>query len=440
MLAAFLIAGLIGVWGGPAGARPLDPRGEDWEGLAQFLRMAESELGGSRVVSSTTLDMHRLEPADSLLIVHPTRALDVETLSSFMHAGGRLILLDDYGTGDALLARFGVRRRPLPARPAEMLRGNPALAIAEPAAEHPVVRDVSRVVTNHATGLEHPGLSPLLVVKGDGERDVLLAVAGTVGRGRMLAVGDASIQMNSMLRYPGNRAFALALIRYAAEDDAWGKRGGKLYVLANDFETTGTFGDDSQIVNATGEVRRAVTGAIESVRREGMPPFAAYLAAVAVGIGIILWTGKYAGRTHKHVVPRFVRAVPVVAQGGIAGHAAVLGAPATSRALAILELKSALEEELATRLGVDFVLPPDRLVERVRAEHLLDDEGLAALSRLLASMVRVETRLAKDRAAPLRVRDADVVAAAAEVRDLRRRLGLPPIAGAAGRDIVKASP
>jgi hypothetical protein len=332
-------------------------------------------------------------------------------------------LLDDYGTGDVLLARFGVRRRPLPARPAEMLRGNPALAIAEPAAEHPVVRDVTRVVTNHATGLEHPGLSPLLVVKGDGERDVLLAVAGTVGRGRMIAVGDASIQMNSMLRYPGNRAFALALIRYAAEDDAWGKRGGKLYVLANDFETTGTFGDDSQIVNAAGEVRRAVTGAVESVRRDGMPPFAAYLAAVAVGIGIILWTGKYAGRTHKHVEPRFVRAVPVVAQGGIAGHAAVLGAPGTSRALAILELKSALEEELATRLGVDRVLPPDRLVERVRAERLLDDEGLAALSRLLASMVRVETKLAKDRAVPLRVRDAEVVAVAAEVRDLRRRLG-----------------
>jgi hypothetical protein len=243
-LVAWHVATLVGLWAGPVDARPLDPRGENWEGLAQFLRMAETELGGARLVSNTTLDMTRLEPADSLLVVHPTRSLDVESLSSFMHAGGRLILLDDYGTGDALLARFGVRRRALPARPAEMLRDNPALAIAEPAAEHPVVRDVSRVVTNHATGLEHPGLSPLLVVRGDGEPDVLLAVAGTVGRGRMIAVGDASIPMNSMLRYPGNRAFALALVHYAAEDDSWGKRGGKVYVLANDFETTGTFGDD----------------------------------------------------------------------------------------------------------------------------------------------------------------------------------------------------
>ncbi len=155
---AWVVAAILLFWGRPAGARPFDLRGDDWEGLSQLVRMAGSELGGARVVATTTLDLHGIEPADALMIVHPTRSLDVEGLSSFMHAGGRIILLDDYGTGDELLARFGVRRRPLPARPAEMLRANPALAIAEPAAEHPVVRDVSRVVTNHATGLEHPAL------------------------------------------------------------------------------------------------------------------------------------------------------------------------------------------------------------------------------------------------------------------------------------------
>ena len=442
-VAASLALALALLWGKAATARPLDPHGDDWEGLSQFVRMAESELGGGRVLALSSLDLHRLEPADSLIIVHPTRSLDVEELSSFMRAGGRLILLDDYGTGDELLARFGIRRRSLPARPAEMLRDNPALAIAQPAAEHPVVRDISRVVTNHATGLEHPALSPLLVVRGDGEADVLLAVAGTVGRGRMIAVGDASIPMNSMLRYPGNRALALALIRYATEDDAWGKRGGKLYVLANDFDTTGTFGDDSSVASAASEVRRALSGALDALHRDGLPPIAAYLAAVAVGLGVIVWTGTHAGKTHKLSMPRFVRAVPVVAHGGIAGHAAVLGAPGTSRALAILELKSALEEELATRLGLDRTLPPDQLVERVRAERLLDDDDQLALSRLFATMVKVETRLARRpgaRPRDVRVRDGEVFAVAAEVRAVRRLLGLLPIAAAADRDIFEESP
>ncbi len=428
----------IALWSAHARAAPFDLRGDDWEGLSQLVRMAESELGDARVVATSTLDWHGLGPADALLIVHPTRSLDVEELSSFMRAGGRVILLDDYGTGEDLLARFGVRRRPLPARPAEMLRGNPALAIAEPAAEHPVVRDVSRVVTNHATGLEHPALSPVLVVRGDGEPDVLLAVAGTVGKGRMLAIGDASIPMNSMLRYPGNRALALALVRYATEDDSWGKRGGRLYMLANGFETKGTFGDDSPMANAASEVHRAMTGALDALERDGMPPLAMYLVAVALGIGVIVWTGAHAGRTHKLAMPRFVRPVPVVAQGGIAGHAAVLGAPRTSRALAVLELKSALEEDIATRLGMDRALVPEHLLERVRTARLLTGDAELALARLFETMAGVETKLAKRAGAPVHLRDAEVLAMAAEVRNLRRLLGLLPIAEAAGRDILTA--
>jgi hypothetical protein len=425
---AFFVAVLAILWTGTARATPFDPEGDDWEGLSQFVRSAESELGTARVISTRTLDLRRLDPIDALIVVHPTRALDVEELSSFMHAGGRIVLLDDYGTGDALLAQFGIRRRPLPRRPAEMLRGNPALAIAEPAGEHPAVRDVSRVVTNHATGLAHPDLSPVLVVRGDGEPDVLLAVAGTVGRGRMLAVGDASIPINSMLRYPGNRALALGLIRYATEDDSWGKRGGKLYILANDFDMTGTFGGaDSQLANAATEARRSIARAFDTLRRDGMPPAAAYLAAVAVGIGIIVWTGAHAGKTHKLATPRFARAVPVAAQGGIAGHAAVLADPGTSRTHTIQELKSALEEDLATRLGLERAPTPEQLVARVRAERLLDSDKALALGRLFANLARIEARMAKRPGPFARARDAEILALAAEVRDVRRLIGLPPV-------------
>jgi hypothetical protein len=428
-----LAALAIGLSAAPSSARaakPFDLTGEDWEGLSQFLHTAEVEIGSARTVPTSTLDLHRLDPADAIVLVHPTRAIDVDELAAFMRAGGRVVLLDDYGTGEELLSKFDIRRRPLPARPAQMLRGNPALAIAQPAAElHKTLGDLTQVVTNHATGVEQPALSPILVVRGDGEPDVLLGVAGVVGRGRLLAIGDGSVVINSMLRYPGNRALALAVIRYALEEESWGRRGGKLYVLANDFGMTGSFGDDSPFAGAVSEGRRAMGDALEALRHSGVSAVGTYVLAMAVGIGILVWTGARAGKTHRHTTPRFARPIPVVAQGGIAGHAAVLGSPGTSRALAILELKSALEEELATRLGLDRAPPHDQLVARLRAARLLDDSGARLLSRLLSAMTRMEaaaTGLARPGPGPRRGQpsDADVLNMAAQVRDIRQRLGL----------------
>ncbi len=406
---------------------PFDPQGQDWEGLSQLVRIAQSELGAPRVVTPTTFALADLKREDGVIMVHPDRTVDVDEFAGFMRAGGRLVLLDDYGTGDQLLARFGIRRVALPTRPAEMLRDNPSLAIAEPASVHPTVRDVSHVVTNHATGLEHQALSPLLVVHGDGEPDVLLGVAGAVGRGRFIAIGDASIPINAMMRYPGNRSLSLALVRYATDDDVWGKRGGTLYLVSNGFRTTGAFGDASRAGTAVGAARRALVEGLETLRREGLPPGATYFAALVVGIGVVVWTSTRVGRRHKPASPKFVRAVPATLQGGVAGHAAVLGSPRASRLLAILELKSALEEQLATRLGLEHVPPRDELVAKVRAAGLLDDDRARALSELLGELGRVEARIAHAAAVgrPLeRIRGGDaagtarVIAVAARIRRL----------------------
>jgi hypothetical protein len=315
-----------------------------------------------------------------------------------------------------------------------MLRDNPAFAIAEPGATHPVGAGVAHVVTNHATGLENPSLSPVLIIHGSTPgTEVVFALAGTVGKGRLLVAGDASVVMNSMLRYPGNRAFAEGLVRYSIEDERYAngdvREGGKLYVLTNDFETTGSFGDGSPFWSAASEARRAIVDSIETTRNSGMPPVVAYLAAVVVAVGVMVWTGARAGKTHKLTVPRFTRKIPVVAQGGIAGHAAVLGAPGTSRALAILELKSALEEELATRLGLQKAAPPDQLVAQLRAMRLIDEASARALLRVFAQMASIENRVARGEAGGLpQLRaspsDAEVLTLAATVRELRAALGL----------------
>jgi hypothetical protein len=417
--AALVVCAALFAFGGGAFASPLAPGGEDWEGLSQLVRTAQAELGPQRVVVLSTLDLGSLRRADALFLVHPERTLDAEELTIFMRAGGRIVLLDDYGTGDGLFAHFGVRRVPLPERPAAMLRGNPALAIAEPAGPHSAVRDVTRVVTNHATGLEQPALSPILVVRGDDEPDVLIAVAGAVGQGRLLVLGDSSVLMNAMLRYPGNRTLSVDLVRYATEDDAWGRLDGKLYILVNDFEITGSYGVDPGLGGVAARARRSVTEAVESLRHGGMPPLAAYLVALAVGLGVVFWTSVRAGKTHRPSPPRFVRSVPVVAHGGVAGHAAILGAPGTGRFLAMLELKSALEEDLTTRLGLDRTPPHDLLVQKVGAAGLLDEDGLRDLSRLFQALAPFETMLGGNRRPTLeRLRDAEVVATAARVRSL----------------------
>jgi hypothetical protein len=420
------ICGNLGkeAWAAPSG--PFALAGNDWEGCADFVRLAREEIGDARVVPTGTLDLAALRPEDSVIVLHPVKSLDAGSLARFMRAGGRVALLDDFGSGDGLLEHFGLERVPLPQHPAEMLRDNPSLALAEPASLHPVVTDITFVVTNHATGLRHPDLSPVLKVRGKGEQDVLVAVAGAVGQGRLLAVGDPSTVMNSMLRYPGNRTFARAIVRYAGDDDVWGKRAGHVFILSNSFEQKGVYGEEAGVFSDLHERLRDVNDALGAMRKEGVPPWVSYLAAVSVGLGIVLWVGANAGRTHRAIVPRFTRMIPLAAQGGVAGHAAVIGAPRTSRALAMLELKSALEEELALRLGLDRIPAHDVLLARVASVKLLDAEGLHALKQLLLRMANIETMVLSRRVAAMRkIADGEVLVTARMIRDLLQRARKP---------------
>ena len=81
-----------------------------------------------------------------------------------MRAGGRVVMLDDFGRGDSLLRHFGMERVPSPRRPAESLRHNPQLALAEPASAHPVVADVTPRRHEPPDRSRHPDLSPVLKI------------------------------------------------------------------------------------------------------------------------------------------------------------------------------------------------------------------------------------------------------------------------------------
>jgi hypothetical protein len=390
----------------------------DWDGLSELVQLAKDEAGAGNVVANEPLDYTTLTPQDAVILLHPETTLDLDSLSRFLREGGRVVLFDDFGTGDELLRHFQIERVPLPAHPALELRHNSALAIAEPA-EHQTVQNVSRVVLNHATGVEHRELSPLLFVRSMEGDKTYVGLAGAVEKGHLLVVSDASVPMNAMLRFPGNKTFTRNVIHYAFAGVGDVPSRGKIHIVSGAFEQLGTYG------NGEGDYGKlhVLAEAFRSFKRDGLPSPAAYALAVVVALGLATWVWSRASRIHRATVPRYVRETPLAAQGGIAGHAALIASKPTTRALAVLEIKSALEEQLCAVLDLDRAPSPDEAVRRAKGQNLLSDESGRTLKALLAYMGEVETLVLSRRAdAMRRVRDADVLRCARQAHDIAAEL------------------
>lgn len=391
----------MSLWAEPAQAGPFDVADDSWEGGAQLYEIAKTELGPERVKPVATLDWSELGPDDGLLVMHPEASLDAGEASEFMKLGGRLAVVDDFGRGVELLRRFKIERVSAPSKPALTLRNNPRLAIAEPwldaargsvGAPHPVVANVRRLVLNHPSALVHPDLSPVLRVRALGEPEAIVAVAGQVGQGRLFAMSDPSALMNSMLRYPGNRAFAAGLVRYLAQDGERSGRG-RLYLLSNEFRQQGSVGGDRSLADDVKTQLRALADSLADARRDGLPPWLLALKAAVVVVGLALWVARSAGRPYRSPTPRYARSVPLLARGGVAGRFAMLAAPSSPRALVLLELKSALFEALGDHYGLGPQPSREALSARLRADVRIPNELRVRYGELERQMSRVEAAM-----------------------------------------------
>jgi hypothetical protein len=222
-----------------------------------------------------------------------------------------------------------------------------------------------------------------------------------VSRGRLFAMGDPSATINLMMRFPGNRAFAKGLISYLVEDDSWGRRGGKLYLITNDFKQKGAYGGGTSLSRELSEHFEGLTSMIDDMRDDGLPDLLAVVFAMLAGLGAVVWTGFVSTRPYRRTSPRYAAAQPLVAQGGVAGRAAVLGAPTTHPALALLELKSALEEGLAHRLDLPGNVGQKALLEEIDRQGLLRRRSYEDLAHMFREMNRAEAAVAASQ--PLRV-------------------------------------
>ena len=271
-----------------AAAAPFDLASSDWEGCAQLVEIARAELGPSRVLVVDELDYEQLGANDGVLLIHPQGTFDVDELTAFMKLGGRVAVADDFGDGDRLLDRFRIQRQAPPSDPLQTLRGNVQIPIASPASSHPIVADVAQVVLNHPTVVRHPDLSPLLrIPRSGGDAGPEVALAGQVGEGRLVAIGDPSILINSMLRFPGNRAFARNLAAYLLDGAGEHRRQAHLYVVTGHFREKG-----SRAGGVSGSLReriRAFNGLIDAVRRDGFGGIAARVVAFGVTLAAAVW-------------------------------------------------------------------------------------------------------------------------------------------------------
>jgi hypothetical protein len=370
--AAALLGLFCSAWAATAAAKGFEVSDTSWEGTSELYAAAQHELGKARVEVLASIDYEHLGKDDGLLVLHPERELDYNELSAFLRAGGRMAVLDDRGEAAGFLARFQIHRVEAPRSPAQSLRDNPNLAIAVPAVEqvagqeqnrHPVVAGVDRVVTNHPTALVHPNLTQVLKIPALGEPDATLAVTGIIAKsGRLFAMGDPSVVINEMLRYPGNRAFAIGLLKYLVENDAGASRGGKLYIVANEFGQKGHFGGTRGALGELSNVSDTLAEFASELEKNGLPGTLALILAVMASAGALAWAVSFSSRLYKRSVPRYALAPLLVAQGGLAGRAAVLSAPTTDPALVLLELRSALTEALTHLLGLSRLASPEQIL------------------------------------------------------------------------------
>lgn len=385
-------------------AAPLTAANEGWDGLSEFIRLAKREVGVERVVPTATLPLSALTPEDAVLMLHPEKPLENESLIRFLADGGRVAILDESGTSDDFLARFKIKRRPPPAAPAHTLRGNPALPLAEPAitdnskSAHPTVQNIRELATNHPASLVHPNLTPLFEFRTEGGTRCALAVTGVIQQGRLLVIADSSVFINLMLRYPGNRAFAAQAVRYLITRET--SASGKIYVVSGAFRSSGAYGE-STFLESMGERGTELLHRLKTIEAEGLPPELALALAALIwllAVSVELKRGRHLERS----LPSFAQPLLLAAESGLAARVEVLAAPSTTPLLALAELERAYTATLTRHLGISASAGFSEVVEGAtqRLPLELGVQALAILRELRTQTARLGQKRPKGPSPP----------------------------------------
>jgi len=199
-----------------------------WDGASDLRSEADAVDVESEIVYNTS--SYTSTPANDTLalILSPESSYsssDTERIASFVRNGGTVLIAEDTGNySNDVLAAIGADIR-FDKRMLRDERNNyrsPAMPVASNVSDHPLTTDVDRLTFNYGTAVR-PNNSTVLVSSSgyaylDTNRNSELdddeslgtypvAAVESVGDGRVIAVSDPSIFINTMLDRSGNQAF-----------------------------------------------------------------------------------------------------------------------------------------------------------------------------------------------------------------------------------------
>lgn len=341
------------------------PDNTEWDGLSELMALAEENH--IAIDTPADLDLGALAPGDAIVILFPSASLPAG-LGGFMAEGGRVAIADDFGASDAFLTSFGIQRTPMSA---SGLRGNPNLPIAAPRGAHPITAGVSALVTNHPTTLHHRELVPVFSI---GDESQAVVLAGAVGSGRLIVLGDPSVLINNMMQFRGNKRFALNLLQYLISNGG----SGKVYLMLPGAALHGRFGT----LNADRPLERTRL-ALERATSFDLPDTMVRMLAGAIAAILLLFAVSALPRTSPYQPSIFLPVAPSKL-GGIGGRLDQLRADANTLPSALV-YRFELLVELRRRLR----LHPDTATPHVL--RALAGSGVPA--RVLGEGTQVVKRL-----------------------------------------------
>jgi hypothetical protein len=388
---ALAFGGWLGLAGPSLGhAEDLSTREPAWNGLTELRTLADRT--GAAVVTPESLDVSQLGPEDALLVVHPVETLPSAELSGFLRSGGRLAIADDFGTGRALLAAFGIGLNP-PSRDEsiQVLRHEPYLMLATRQNSHPLSRSAGVIVTNHPSVLSHRQLEPIYALRKDHDAIVL---SGAVGKGRLVAISDASILINNMLQFEGNRAFARDLLAYLV-----GSARGRLYIVGSDTQWKfglRRFGAEHPL--------ESIKAVLSHVARLRLPPSA--VTALSVVLALLLLISVVTALPRRSVYARRKYLEVPACPSGFAGQVDYYKTGSRNYLPPLLAFKFEIESRILSDLQGRAQLSLSELLKALRARGL-SERSLEDTRELLVTLdaTQAQTHGAMPQIAPRKFSD-----------------------------------
>ncbi|MET0340019.1 MAG: DUF4350 domain-containing protein [Polyangiales bacterium] len=359
-----------------------------WDGLDSLLRASRDS--DAAIEAPDVLDLSHIDSRDALLIIAPDGALPTGALTTFLREGGRIALLDDFGPAERLLAAYQVTRLPAPSGDVPALRDDPSLLIAYPASEHPLVEGVDLLLTNGASALHHRELKPVFTF---GHTQSALVLAGAVGAGRLVAIGDASLLINQMMTLPAHQRFAKNLLTYLK------RPGGRVLLVDAHTRVEGSYGGSS----ARGIAQ--VDGFLKRIAHPDLPPGMLSLLGLGLAaIAIVIVVGGLPRRSpyvRSELLPR------TSVYAGFAARVALSERDPPNLVWTLLDYRRELTAELSRALSLGAPASSQTIVEKARATGLADDavralEAMLARLDQLAAAAETETKPPRIRVSELR--------------------------------------